>query len=206
MANRVIDDYGSNSAKSKSEESKEIQSAISQPATPRKKSGVSKAIGRIISYDRDDVGGYVVNDVIVPTIKKTILEVVRMIVMGGSYDDYYDRGRSRYFDDRRRDNHVPYRDFYNRSGSRREPSRSTLDYDPLYYRSWDDADIVLDRMRERLSERRFVTLDDYYRISGVREGIPYTYCDYGWTDLRNAYVESTHGEYTIRLPRVLPLD
>ena len=104
------------------------------------------------------------------------------------YTDYggYSRDRDRYRDERR------------------EPRR-TYDYDTLEFDFREDAEAVLDEMRDILRDYPFVTVADMFEAA--RESCDYTAKNYGWTDIGSAHTERTrYGKYIIRLPRPMPIE
>ena len=58
----------------KKPEDRKFSSVVSKPAELKKKGGFGKLKGLLISEDAKDVKGYVLTDVIIPTIKKMISE------------------------------------------------------------------------------------------------------------------------------------
>ena len=71
--------YQSNSHKSKEmieepavEEKKKVEKVVVGAVKTKKKSGLSKVFKNLVSEDAKDIKTYLVGDIIVPTIKKTI--------------------------------------------------------------------------------------------------------------------------------------
>ena len=95
---------------------------------------------------------------------------------------------------------------YDRGDSRRiaSNSRSSYNYDELYFETRGEAEDVLDRMREIVSNYGIVSVADLYELAGVVGN--YTDQRYGWTGLRNTDVVRTRYGYQIRLPRAMVIE
>lgn len=202
-----MQDYKPNSHRFKEEqkeavkERKKVNKVVKGKVRTRKKSGMRKAVDNFISEDANNIKTYVVQDVIIPTIKDTIwnaftnsLEMVlfpggRKKRSGGSkisYTNYYDRDRR---DDRR-------------AVSSRSITR--FDYDELIFESRGEADAVLVQMEEIIDCYDAVSVSDLYDMVG--ETAPHTANRYGWTNLRNAEPVRVRDGYILKLPKALPLD
>lgn len=158
-----------------------------------------KVKSMIISDDASNVKSYVIRDVLIPTFKKTILDVVDMILFGGEGGSKRSRNDSR----------LPYRSYYedrDRHERRARPGNA-FDYDDITFDSRGDAELVLDQMREmvdRESGYGLVTVADMYDMAGL--SVPYTARNYGWFNLRTAEVMRGHDGYYLKLPRAMPID
>ncbi len=178
---------------------KKIEQVASGSVKPRKKNGISKLADVFIAEDVSNVKQYLVQDVLIPTIKKTILNTVDIFLYGSagsrdrhttsskvSYRKYYDDPR----DDRRRDT----------------PSvRPRFDYDDITYKTRGEAEVVLDQMRDVIDTYGMVTVADMYDMARLDQ--PYTSNKYGWTSLTHAeIVRLRDGDYIIKLPKAMALD
>lgn len=167
-----------------------------------------------------DILKYTLDDVLVPTFKRTASEIIRTAsdraIWGDSaplrsrgsywdddyypstrYDSYYTRGSSR---PTRRDSFPVYSyDRRTRSGL----PRITYKYDSV-------ARDFLDNIRDLLEYRQRISVIEVYdqsRIPGIMEEIDYTWDRYGWEnspnrDLRGAeVVKIKEGEYEVVLPK-----
>ena len=81
---------------------------------------------------------------------------------------------------------------------------STYNYDELYFETRGEAEDVLDRMREIVSNYGIVSVADLYELAGVVGN--YTDQRYGWTGLRNTDDVRTRYGYQIRLPRAMVIE
>ena len=195
-------DYKPNSHKYKEEkkaaEERKIQKVVKGPVKTQKKSELSKFARVFISEDSSNIKSYVLEDVVIPTIKKTIISVIDMLLNGGnatysrssgnrpSYRQYYDDRK----DDRHRDDHR---------------TKTRFDFDDIIYDNRGDAEKVLDSMEDAIDRYGFVTVADMYDMAGYNE--PYTSNKFGWTSLRNAEIKRLiGGGYKIILPRPMVID
>jgi len=84
-------------------------------------------------------------------------------------------------------------------------SRSTHNFDEIYFESRHEADDVLGRLYDLLSQYDQATVGDFYELSGITES--FTDQKWGWTDLQGSRVtRSRGGAYLVELPRPEPLD
>ena len=166
-----------------------------------KKNDVRKLTDIFISDDVVNVKSYILMDVLVPSIKKAIYDIVvnslDMSLFGG-------RGNGR----RSTADKVSYRD-YNGVSRRDErtysSSRTTsgYSYDDIILETRGEAEAVLARMDEIMEEYEIVRVADLYDLVGVTG--EHTDNKYGWTNIRNAEVERVRDGYRIKMPRALPI-
>lgn len=167
-----------------------------------KKNNTRKLADVFITEDAANVKNYILLDVIVPSIKKAIYDLVvgtlDMSLFGGrggggkrstadkvSYTDYNARSRR---DDRS----------YNSNRT-----ASGYSYDDIVLDTRGEAEAVLQRMDEMIEEYNEVRVADLYDLVGVTG--EYTDNKYGWTNIRNAEVVRVRDGYKIKMPRALPL-
>ena len=206
-----MENYKPNSHKYKEEqrqkqeqlEKKKVEKVISGKAKVKKKSEAAKLTEKIISTE--DVGNlknYLLEDVIVPTIRNTIWDAITnsldMILFGGT-------GRNRR---KSLSNKVSYRDYYDkdrRSGSRlSERKRNGYNFDDIILESRGEAEEVLERMDELIETYSFASVADLYDLVGIT--CEYTDNKYGWTNIRNAEPIRVRDGYMLKMPKALPID
>jgi hypothetical protein len=154
-----------------------------------------------ISEDIANVKSYILMDVLVPSIKKAIYDIVvnslDMSLFGGR------GGGKRSTADR-----VSYTD-YNRSSRRDERTYSSsrtasgYSYDDVILETRGEAEAVLSRMDEIMEEYDIVRVADLYDLVGITGD--YTDNKYGWTNIRNAEIVRVRDGYTIKMPRAIPI-
>lgn len=195
--------YKSKQAKAEAEE-KKIEKVVHGKVKTRKKSEVSKFKDIFIAEDAANVKSYVFMDVLVPAIKKAIGDIVcdgiNMILYGDTKHSG-SRGSSNA-------SYVSYRSYSDRGrdSSRRYSSsrRSDYDLDDIILDTRGDAEDVLDRMSDLVSDYGIVKVADLYDLIG--ESCDYTANNYGWTSMRNARVIRVRDGYRIDLPRPMAID
>lgn len=207
-----MDSCPSNSYKSReenvlaSQKKKQITKVTKGTVKTKKKNEMSKLGDIFISEDASKVKSYILMDVLVPTIKKAISDIVKngvdMILYGEvgqsnkrtyastvSYRDYYDnggRGSSR-FDD------TP-----------RARTRFGYNFDDIILETRGEAEEVLSSMDELIETYGSVSVADMYDLVGI--SCEYTDNKYGWKNIRTAEPVHVRDGYMLKLPRALPLN
>lgn len=197
--------YTSNSIKSREqkEDKKEVTKVVKGKTKTKKKSGLSKITGNIISEESGSIKEYAIYEVIIPVVKDTISQLVK-----GSIDMlFYGEVRSSSSRSSRSTNatRVSYRDFYDdkRNDRNRDERRTNnrMSYDDIMFDNQQDANEVLNRMDEIVEQYGVVTVADLFDLAGVT-GNGYTDQNYGWTSTRSASVErNREGDYFLKLQR-----
>lgn len=199
--------YKPNSHKSK-EESQEREKRVDKPVVTggvkiKQKSEVSKLADVFISEDASNVKNYIIMDVLIPTIKDTLYNVVKgtldMILFGGNANRSERRTNGSY---------VSYDRFSDRKDrtSRNDSYRTNSGYNhgDVVLDSRPEAEEVLSQMDDIIRSYGWVTVADLYDLLG--ESCNFTDQKYGWTNLRNANVVRVRDGYMIKLPKALPID
>lgn len=202
-----MQDYKPNSNRFKEEqkatENRKFEKVVSGKAKVKKKGEIRKFANSFISEEASNVGSYILTELIIPTVKQTIVDGIKnsaeMIFFGKvsnggrratsgssyvSYNKYSDRRDGRYVDDSR--------------------VRGSYDPDDIVFDSRNDAENVLSQMDEIMNEYGLVRVGDLYDLAGVSS--PHTSNKYGWTNIRNAEVVRVREGYIIKLPRAVPID
>lgn len=181
---------------------KKVQKVVSG-ATTRKNTG-RKLTDIFISEDASNVTSYIFMDILVPTIKNAISNIVTdgvdMLLFGNT------RGR-RDSGTRRSSEYVSYRSYSdrdNRRSSDNYPSSSRFDYDDICFRTRGDAEHVREQMLDLIDRYGVVTVSDMYDLAG--QTAPYTGNRYGWTSLRTAEACRVRDGYILKLPKAMPID
>lgn len=202
-----MSEYRSNSNRMKEEKQdlpqRRAEKVITGTTMQRKKNGLDKLGSIFIANDVKDVKNYILQDVLIPTIKRAFYDIVcngtgmllgeRNPLRGGgpaskvSYRSYYDRG-----DDRR-----------NNGSNAGSKERSSYSYNDLIFNNRGDAEVVLERMYELLDRFEAVSVADLFDLAG--ESSNYTDNKYGWTNLDEARVQGVREGYIIQLPRATTL-
>lgn len=201
-------EYQPNSHKSKEEaktseivpsEKKKVQKVVSGKVKT-KSNEKRKLASMFISEDATNVKSYIIFDVLVPTIKKTVFDVVTdsldMILNGGTSGKKHKSGNKisyrSYYDDKREERDGGYR------------ARNRFDYDDLIFDSRSECEAVREQMVDLIDAYGFVTVADMYDMADIPA--PYTSNKYGWTNIRTAETVRVRDGYVLKLPKAMPID
>ena len=197
-----MEEYKSNSHKSKAltknEPTKKVVKPIAKATTKKK----NKLAETFISEDASNIKSYILMDVLVPAIKKAVIDIVTDGISMLFYGDTSHGNRrsstsasyisyNRYSDRDRRDDRTLY-------------GRSRYSYDDIILQSRGEAEEVLDRMSEMIDTYGIVSVADMYDLVGIATN--YTDNKYGWTNLRNAEPIRVSNGYMLKLPKAGPID
>lgn len=184
----------------KADEKKKVEKVISGTAIVKKKSELRKFTDVFISEDASTVKSYILDDVVIPTAKRLISDLVK-----GTIDILLDGTTSR---GRSSSTKVPYVSYdrfssNSRDDHRYETRRDAYSPDNITLPTRADAEEVLDHMDNMIREYGHVAVADLYELVGIRG--KYTDNKYGWTNLSGAEAVRTRDGYLLRLPRVRPI-
>lgn len=202
-----MENYKPNSNRFKEEQrvkdkERKVEKVVTGKVITKKKSKMSKIAGEFISDDANNVGSYIWKDVLVPTIKRTISDIITdgidILLYGESR-----RGSKRSTADR-----VSYTNYSSRD---RGPARndryalsSGYSYDDIILENRGEAEDVLTRMDELMETYGLVRVADLFDLVG--KSCSYTDNKYGWTNIRNAEIVRVREGYLIKMPRAVPID
>lgn len=202
-----MEEYKSNSHKSKQETrelpEKRVDKAIVSGARIRKKSEARKLVDVFMPEDVEKVKSHIIFDVLVPSAKKAVYDMVtngiEMILYGESGSGTRRTTTS---------SKISYRQFYDDRSERHSESprrlNSVVDYEDIVVDHRGEAESILERLDELVSMYGMASIADMYDLVGITA--PYTANKYGWTDIRNAKVVRIQDGYVIKMPHVRPLD
>lgn len=200
-------EYQPNSHKSKEEKAieaptkeKRVQKVVNGKVKTKKNEG-RKLASMFISEDAANVKSYIVLDVLIPAIKKAILDIVTdgadMILYGGSGSNKRKSG-----------NKISYRSYYDDKKDDRRDSglraKGRFDYDDLVFDSRGECEAVREQMVDVIDTYGFVTVADMYDMADLPA--PYTSSKYGWTSIRTAETVRVRDGYVLKLPKAMPID
>lgn len=174
----------------------------------QKKKGLGKRMAEtFLEDDTQSVGEYILYDVLIPAAKSTLTDIVtggiEMLLYGGDGRSSDRRPTSR---DRGR-TYVSYNNMYSRDDRRdrtRERNRNRHEFDDIFLDSKAEARDVLNNLMDLVEDYGRASVEDFYDLVGITS--QYTDSRWGWTDLRNAYIENTRNGWIIRLPRTVVID
>lgn len=178
----------------------------------KRPSFLSRVRDTFIKEDIHDVGDFILWDIVVPTIGRTLNDIIcgtaNRIFLGTGYSNsnsnlYRERGVT----------YVKRTDYSSasrtvRSGSqteqRRLPAqtqaqpRVNFGLNEIVFDNYEDASSVLERLVDYLDTYGSVSVDDYFDLIG--KSSPYTTQKWGWTSLSSATIVNAAGGYFIKLP------
>lgn len=203
-----MENYKPNSHRSKEvqketsqEERKKLDKVVKGQVKIKKKSEMSKFADAFLAEDAKNVGSYVFTDVLIPAVKKLILDIVtdgfNMILYGGSSKVNRNSNAS----------YVSYRQYSDRRDDSRgsaSVARNGYSHDDIVLESRGEAEEVLSRMDELIDTYGMVSVADMYDLVG--KSCNYTDNKYGWTNIRNAEPVRVRDGYMLKLPKALPIN
>lgn len=209
-----MEEFKSNSNKSREDnkrEHKKLEKVVTGEVKVRKEPGHKRFLNQMVSEDLENVWQYIVGDVLIPSLKSAISDVVANGIDMLLYGEI--RGGSRGSSSRRSSgSRTSYSSYYDKSDreDRRRRANSSERYScsEIIFDTRIEAEDVLDQIIKAIDEYGMVTVADYYDACGVAS--KYTDNKYGWDDRNNldgAKVKRLSvDEYYISLPRPTPID
>lgn len=208
----MADEFPGNSKRDRERGEKQRQpekkvERVAQGEVLRRKKPLGKRMKEtFFGGDGRGVWEFITGDVLIPSLKDLIADVVtqgieRMIFEDGRSHSRRGRrdprGHTRYDRYSRRDRDEP------RQMSRR--GRASHDFDEIILDSRVEAEEVIDHLYELVNQFEQASVADLYELIGVSGN--YTDQKWGWEDLRGAGVTRLpSGGYLLDLPRPDPLD
>lgn len=200
-----MNDYKGNSHRAKEVNSEEVLASkkVEQIASgkARKKTEVRKLADNFIAEDMHSVKDYILQEVLIPTAKKVISEVVTNSIDMLLYGEVKSKKRSQ------NDSRISYTKYYERERDYERGARTRsrgYDYDDIILDTRREAEEVLDRMQDLIDNYGIVSVADLYDLVGINGS--YTDNKYGWTQLRSADVQRIRDGYLLKLPKALPFE
>lgn len=206
-----MEEFPPNSKRTR-QEPKKVERVTSADAVRRKKPLGRQFRETFFGGDARTASQYVFLNVLIPSAKEMIVEVGQSMIERIVYGEHR-TARRRGGPPSGAMGHVNYRGIS--SGSRpddRPPmprsvsrqSRARHNFDEIVLSSRPDAEEVLDRMFDLLSQYEQASVADLYELVGLE--VTHTDHKWGWTDLHGAHVERLRsGGYLLDLPDPEPL-
>lgn len=210
--------YPGNQKKSRPEavpEKKVIAKVVQSEPITRKKPLGRKIAETFTGDSAQEVGTYVLFDIVIPAIKGLIVdsgkEALERIFFGGG------GGRSRPGAGRpQRGGRTSYQAYYSsnppnfeerRPGPQRslsQKARATHDFDEIVLETRGEAEAVLDGLGFVLEQYDVVTVSDLYDLVGLSGS--YTDDKWGWYDLKGSSIARVRDGYLLNLPKTSVVD
>lgn len=213
----MAEEFPSNSLRPKAapaskSEPKKVERVTIGEVSRRKRPLGKRFLDTFFGGDAQGVMGYVFLDVLVPAAKDMVADAVTTAIertLFGEVRSGNRRGGAR---------SGPFSGgytSYNRysspsSGTRREEpreaprevsrrARASHDFDEIILATRAEAQEVIDRLFDLISQYEQATVNDLYELVGVSGN--FTDESYGWTDIRGAGITRIRGGYLLDLPR-----
>lgn len=174
------------------------------PVQPNKdETLVKKASSSMFASDRATIGNYIISDVLMPTIKQTLYDILTGSLSMAFWGNSRAGRRTTFNGDK-----VSYDKMFGRSQPSSKPSDrygDKISDDILRFKERRDAQDVLDRLGDIMAQYRSVQVNDLYEILG--RTAPYTARNWGWYNLMGSKVrfDTYIGWWVLELPPVEPL-
>lgn len=155
--------------------------------------------------DAQSVWSYIAFDVMIPAARDMVVDAIQQGAERAFYGEARPRSRRGSRGSDSRATFVSYDKFANQGSSRRDEPRmsrrakATHDFDEIVLETRAEADEVLDRMFDRLSQYELVTVADFYDL--LNQPSDFVDREWGWTNLQGARAARAHGGYVLELPR-----
>lgn len=184
-------------------EKKKLKPLVKKGNVTKKKRTAMDKFKDAFLGESENLGDYVLYDVFIPAFRDTLSDMSHGItdrLLGNGRSRY--RGDSRVVRDRGR-SYVSYNDVSSnrRNNDRRDVdrgSRARHDFDNVVFTNKWEAEDVLAHLVDMTVDYDEATVRDFYELSNIEAD--YTDDKYGWTTLRDAYVDRTRNGYVIVLP------
>jgi hypothetical protein len=208
----MVDNYPGNSKKQRAEETPskdevrpQLKKVVKGVGTVRKPSVGSRVKETFVGEDARTTGAYIFFDVIIPSIKSMLYDTIsqgadRMLfggrdVIRSGVANAQSRTRTNY-------NQISTQKASQSSANRgREVSsnvRTNHKFDEISIDTRGEAEMVLDTMQDLISRFDWVSVPEFYQLVGVTA--EFTDEKWGWTNLSQASIRPSRGQYIIVLP------
>lgn len=181
------------------QEKPKFNKVVSHKAHVQKDSIWKKVSSSFFLTDGKNIRDYLIDDLLIPLIKKGISSTVDLILYGDA--NRSNRGNN-WFNTTATRVVTPYQSFYSNPTKAQKPQtrpQTGGGFQNLSFDFRNDAEKVLGMMRNSIEQFGLVSAGDMYDMADVPTD-NYMLNSYGWTDLRNARVINSEGGYVIDLP------
>ena len=192
-------------------EKKKLKPLVKKGNVTKKKRTVLDKFKNAFLGESENLGDYVLYDVLVPAFRDTISDMGFGIIerLFGSGRSRFSRTTNNIVRDRGR-SYVSYNDSNSRRGGGRDDrrdfdkgSRARHDFDNVIFTNKWEAEEVLAHLVDLVAEYGEATVRAFYELSNIEA--EYTDDRYGWTNLHDAFVDRTRNGYVIAFPPTRPL-
>lgn len=172
-------------------------------ASVKKQSGLSSIGHSVVSGDWQLAKSFIISDVLIPTAKKAIVDIVTNGI------DIILYGEAGHTKKKNTAGRVSYYNYYDDKDDRRSRSESTTKSQSLFNNiivdTAGEAEDIFDRMGEYLDQYPYISVADMYDLANITD-FPFTYNDYGWNSIAGARKNRMRdGRYELIMPPVRPI-
>ncbi len=189
-----IKDYKSNSFKSRQQIEKEKPKPIAVGRISKKRFRLENILGAFFPESTGDLKEYIICDLLIPKIKDTVLETVKIFFYGKN-------GIS----EKKSGGKISYREYYRDRENRSVIKRERFSYEDIAFETRGEAEAVLEAMIENLHKYNVVTVGDLYDLADISVTEAGMY-NYGWANLTGACTVRIGDNYLLKLPKAVPID
>ena len=182
---------------------REKKSPVVKSAVSSKKQGIGRKFADTFLADNaKDVKTYIFSDVIVPTIRDGLFDVIS----GGLSMILYGDSRSARRGSRSTGSYVNYSSYSSPSKKERPKpvSSNRFAYNDIIFETRSDAVDVKETMMDILDQFNVVSVADYYELAGLDSS--FTDQKYGWKSLDNVTLSRDGDGYKLRMPPATMID
>lgn len=213
----------SNSHKSKDKDARKKPSKVIRGSVHTKKKGLGqKMMQNLISDDFDNIGSYVIADIVLPASKQLVddifmggLDIMEDIFKKMVFGVTSKKKRSSYYNKTSHtsynsmsgyNNHRSYNDkkSYNSHKARNISTKATHNFDDIILETRGDAEAVLSEMFDLLISYGFVSVGDLLDLVDITGS--HTDQKWGWSELEGSKPIRVRDGYILKLPRTRQLD
>lgn len=189
------------------ESSKKIEKVVVGSVVRQKKPLGRRFLDTFFGGDAQGVVGYVFIDVLVPAAKDMIADAVTTGIERMIFGEVRSSNRRSSIRSNSSSGYVSYNRFSSGQapGRREDPrdlsrkARGSHDFDEIILATRAEAQEVIGRLFDLVSQYEVATVSDLYELVGVSGN--YTDEKWGWTDIRGAGVTRVRNGYLLDLPR-----
>lgn len=192
---RPIEEYSM--VRKKTEKDSETKKKVQ--AKEHRKTFGERISENFMNFDREQIKDRLIFDWLLPEIISTVDDILRMIFFG----DRNGGGRRSRRD--RRDGYTSYNSIYDEKrrdrDDRPDPTRQNFKHIRLEFYTKEDAEDILDDLRESLaeSENGWVSVKELYSLSNLPTNS--AMWKWGWNDLEDCMIERRGEDYVLMMPR-----
>ena len=176
----------------------------------KKEGEATKFRKRFFAEDAKTVGGHVVESVVIPSLQKLLSDAVKGAIDWLIYGSKGNRSATNTF------NGISYTNYWNRGlnnspvysnpmvGNNQASQTAVFAVNNVIFPERAQAEEVLLRMKEAIFNYGMVSVADFVDLIGQR--CPFTDQKWGWRDLSGADVIRVNDGFSIRFPKVIPIE